>query len=124
MSMLLGPLSETISSVSWRDCALAGDQMAGADTAPPAANADADFRKSRRFIKPSPGHRMATGSLRKGRANSASQQASESLCEFSAYRPCQYGGGQPAQKLGGRLGLPTLVPPQARHVGAPVAEFG
>ena len=29
--MLLGPLSETISSVSWRDCALAGDQIAGAE---------------------------------------------------------------------------------------------
>src|SRR5262245_15927862 len=50
MSMLLGPLSETISSVSWPDCALAGDQIAGADTALPAATAVIDLRKSRRFI--------------------------------------------------------------------------
>jgi hypothetical protein len=27
---VVGPLSETISNVSWRDCALAGDQIAGA----------------------------------------------------------------------------------------------
>jgi hypothetical protein len=50
MSMLLGPLSETISKVSWRDCALAGDQMAGAPTMPAPANAVIDLRNSRRFI--------------------------------------------------------------------------
>jgi hypothetical protein len=54
MSRLLGPLSETISRVSWRDCALAGENTAGADTAVLAARADADFRKSRRFIEASP----------------------------------------------------------------------
>jgi hypothetical protein len=47
--MLLGPLSETISSVSLRACALAGEKIAGAVTAAPAAAA-VDFRKSRRFI--------------------------------------------------------------------------
>src|SRR5215471_6072359 len=51
MSTLFGPLSETISSVSCRDWALAGDQMAGADKAPPAASAD--FKKSRRLIQTS-----------------------------------------------------------------------
>jgi hypothetical protein len=50
---LFGPLSETISSVSCRDWALAGDQMAGADKAPPAASADTDFKKSRRLIQTS-----------------------------------------------------------------------
>jgi hypothetical protein len=51
MSMLLGPLSETISSVSCRACALAGDQIAGAVTAPLATTAPADFKKSRRFME-------------------------------------------------------------------------
>src|SRR5580658_1561421 len=50
MSRLLGPLSETIRSVSWRDCALAGDHTAGAETALAAVNAVMDLRKSRRFI--------------------------------------------------------------------------
>src|SRR5258708_11530194 len=48
MSMLLGPLSETMSSVSCRDCALAEEKMAGVVTAP--ATAAVDFRKSRRFM--------------------------------------------------------------------------
>src|ERR1700677_3106727 len=50
MSRLLGPLSETISRVSWRDWALAGDHTAGAETAPAAVSAVMDLRKSRRFI--------------------------------------------------------------------------
>src|ERR1700722_17691607 len=51
MSMLLGPLSETMSSVSWRDCALAGDQTAGAaGSTPPTAIAVTLLRNSRRFI--------------------------------------------------------------------------
>ena len=49
--MLFGPLSETISSVSCRACALAGDKIAGAVTAPLAATAPADFKKSRRFME-------------------------------------------------------------------------
>src|SRR5215470_15781011 len=54
MSMLLGPLSETISKVSARDCALAGDQTAGAaGSTLPAASAVIDFRNSRRFIETS-----------------------------------------------------------------------
>src|SRR5262249_45021651 len=52
MSRLLGPLSETISSVSARPCARAGEKIAGADTVP-AASAVMDLRKSRRFM-PSP----------------------------------------------------------------------
>src|SRR6187549_2329676 len=51
MSMLLGPLSETISKVSCRDCALAGEKIAGADTMLAPATAAVDFRKSRRFMK-------------------------------------------------------------------------
>src|SRR5262249_42782644 len=50
MSRLFGPLSETMSSVSCRPCARAGENTAGAETAPPAASAVMDFRKSRRFI--------------------------------------------------------------------------
>src|ERR1700722_12029334 len=51
MSRLFGPLSETISRVSWRDCALAGDHTAGAaGSAVPAAIAVIDLRNSRRFI--------------------------------------------------------------------------
>src|SRR4051812_5745542 len=51
MSRLLGPLSEIMRSVSWRDCALAVDHTAGADGRTlPAASAVADFRNSRRFI--------------------------------------------------------------------------
>src|ERR1700730_9226783 len=51
MSILLGPLSETMSNVSWRDCALAGDQIAGAaGSTLPAANAVIDLRNSRRFM--------------------------------------------------------------------------
>src|SRR5262245_3128440 len=54
MSRLLGPLSDTMSRVSVRDCALAGDHTAGAaGRAPPAASAVTDFRNSRRFIKTS-----------------------------------------------------------------------
>ena len=48
--MLFGPLSETISSVSWRDCALAGEKIAGAETMLAPATAAVDFRKSRRFM--------------------------------------------------------------------------
>src|SRR6202035_4603247 len=47
---LLGPPSETISSVSARASALAADQIAGAGTMAPAATPVTDFRKSRRFI--------------------------------------------------------------------------
>src|SRR5262245_20096258 len=51
MSMLLGPLSETMSNVSCRDCALAGENTAGAaGSTLPAAKAVIDFRNSRRFI--------------------------------------------------------------------------
>src|SRR5215475_175287 len=51
MSMLLGPLSDTMSSTSWRVCAFAGDQTAGAvGNTPPAATAVTDFKNSRRFI--------------------------------------------------------------------------
>jgi hypothetical protein len=50
MSMLLGPLSETISIVSLRDCALAEEMTDGPETAAVAANAVADLRKSRRFM--------------------------------------------------------------------------
>src|ERR1700690_53901 len=50
MSRLLGPPSETISSVSERASALAADQIAGAGTMAPAATPVTDFRKSRRFI--------------------------------------------------------------------------
>ena len=49
--MLFGPLSETISSVSCRACALAGEKIAGAVTAPLATTAPADFKKSRRFME-------------------------------------------------------------------------
>jgi hypothetical protein len=50
MSRLLGPPSETISSVSERAWALAADQIAGAGTMAPAATPVTDFRKSRRFM--------------------------------------------------------------------------
>src|SRR5256885_6439285 len=50
MSRLLGPLSETINSVSDRASALAADQIAGAGTIAPAATPVTDFRKSRRFM--------------------------------------------------------------------------
>ena len=53
--MLFGPLSETISSVSCRDCALAGEKIAGVGKAALAATADADLRKSRRFMVSPPG---------------------------------------------------------------------
>src|SRR5713101_4119784 len=60
MSMLLGPLSETMSSVSWRDCALAGDQIAGtAGRTLPAASAVIDCRNSRRFIETSQWERIS-----------------------------------------------------------------
>ena len=52
MSRLFGPLSETISSVSLRACAFAGENTAGAATPVPVATAvaEADFMNSRRFI--------------------------------------------------------------------------
>src|SRR3954463_8569754 len=50
MSRLLGPPSETISSVSERASALAADQIAGAGTMAPAAAPVTDLRKSRRFM--------------------------------------------------------------------------
>src|SRR4051812_29578496 len=59
MSRLLGPPSETISSVSERASALAADQIAGAGTMAPAASPETDFRKSRRFMRRS----NAQGSL-------------------------------------------------------------
>jgi len=58
--MLLGPLSETMSNVSWRDCALAGDQIAGAaGSTLPAANAVIDLRNSRRFMATSQSQRLS-----------------------------------------------------------------
>src|SRR5215471_16983218 len=83
MSTLFGPLSETISSVSCRDCALAGDQMAGADKTPPAASADADFKKSRRLIQTSLTVERPSGGQRKRRANSVYKQLLESTRELS-----------------------------------------
>src|SRR6516162_11095958 len=53
MSKLLGPLSVTKSNVSWRDCAFAGENTAGADTMVAPASAAADLRKSRRFMEAS-----------------------------------------------------------------------
>src|SRR5262245_49907159 len=53
MSKLLGPLSVTKSNVSWRDCALAGENTAGADTMLAPASAAVDLRKSRRFMEAS-----------------------------------------------------------------------
>src|SRR4051812_46127042 len=53
MSRLFGPFSVTRSKVSLRDCACA-EKTAGAVTAALAASADADLRKSRRFIESSP----------------------------------------------------------------------
>src|SRR5262249_55275990 len=51
MSILLGPLSETMSSVSWRDWAFDGDQTAGAaGSTLPAASAVMDLRNARRCI--------------------------------------------------------------------------
>src|SRR3981081_1104831 len=49
MSRLLGPLSETISSVSWRDCARA-DTIAGMGSTLPAASPVIERRNWRRFI--------------------------------------------------------------------------
>jgi hypothetical protein len=67
--MLLGPLSETISSVSLRACALAGEKIAGAVTAAP-ATAAVDFRKSRRFMdSPSWSNSGGRGCFRKGHAS-------------------------------------------------------
>src|SRR5580704_7119843 len=51
MSRLFGPLSETMSSVSARDCALAGDHTAGAEKALAAVSAVIDLRNSRRFME-------------------------------------------------------------------------
>src|SRR5215471_20229861 len=53
MSKLLGPLSVTKSNVSWRDCAFAGENTAGADTMVAPASAAVDLRKSRRFMEAS-----------------------------------------------------------------------
>jgi hypothetical protein len=78
MSTLFGPLSETISSVSCRDWAFAGNQMAGADKTPPAASADADFKKSRRLIQTSLTVERPREGQRKRRANSVSKQLLES----------------------------------------------
>src|SRR5437879_6329857 len=50
MSRLLGPLSVTTSTVSWRDWAWAGDHTAGAGNRLPAATAVIDLRNSRRFM--------------------------------------------------------------------------
>src|SRR3954467_13827442 len=61
MSRLLGPLSETISSVSERASALAADQIAGAGTIAPAATPVTDLRKSRRFMRCSPTHEGSVG---------------------------------------------------------------
>src|SRR5437879_9077434 len=70
MSRLFGPFSVTRSNVSLRDCALA-EKTAGADTALLAASADADLRKSRRFIENSPGQpRWSDETVFKRRARS------------------------------------------------------
>src|ERR1700687_4299608 len=73
MSMLFGPLSETISSVSWRDCALAGDQIAGIGNMLPAATAVTDRRNSRRFIENLPDAEMTAirGPTRQGSCHGA-----------------------------------------------------
>src|SRR6266852_6351330 len=68
MSRLLGPLSETISYVSARVCALAGEKTAGAVTAVLAATAVIDLRNSRRFMATSRNYPWEI--IRKGRAKS------------------------------------------------------
>src|ERR1043165_5415952 len=59
MSRLFGPLSETISKVSCRLCAFAGENTAGA--AMPAAAAETDLRKSRRFMCRAPARMVSEG---------------------------------------------------------------
>src|SRR5262249_57468869 len=55
-----GRVGERMSSVSWRDCALAGDQIAGAaGSTLPAANAVIDLRNSRRFMATSQSQRVS-----------------------------------------------------------------
>src|SRR3954463_1165611 len=77
ISRLLGPPSETISSVSDRASALAADQIAGAGTMAPAASPDTDFRKSRRFMEGS-----------NARGNRLWRRAAQGSCQnlMEAYR--------------------------------------
>src|SRR3954470_4277967 len=70
MSRLFGPFSVTRSRVSLRDCACA-EKTAGAETAALAASAEADLRKSRRFIETLPIGPMALGTVFKRHARSA-----------------------------------------------------
>ena len=72
MSRLFGPFSVINNSVSLRACDLAGDQIAGAETAPAAVSAVIDFRNSRRFIESLPTGRriVVSGWFRKPRATS------------------------------------------------------
>ena len=64
--MLLGPLSETMSSVSCRDCALAGDKIAGAETMPAARRGGGGFQKVATFHGLSPARtRLSSGDTAK-----------------------------------------------------------
>src|SRR5215831_7506912 len=134
MSRLLGPLSETISSVSARPCARAGDQSAGADTVP-AATAVMDLRKSRRFM-PSPLLSVLIElcrGLRKAHANRAESQ-SLGIASGSQIAQNPHGGGparlhtnghfcrkfrryEPGQKTTGRREAGPSLP-------SPIALFG
>src|SRR5436190_21658271 len=96
MSILLGPLSETMSSVSCRDCALAEEKMAGAVTAP--ATAAVDFRKSRRFM----GSPSSSNRQRSGDSSAKVVPVSEVRCETA--KPLRPGSFQQKcrQQLGSR----------------------
>src|SRR5579864_2861050 len=95
MSRLFGPLSETMSSVSWRDCALAGDHTAGAETALAAVNAVIDLRNSRRFMELSQG---VLPWFRKPRATRRHADAAGSG-RGHGHKPCGAAGIVPARWL-------------------------
>src|SRR6187402_519136 len=82
MSMLFGPDSETISSVSDRASALAVDQIAGAGTMAPAATPVTVFRKSRRFIGGSSAWGWRWNKLRKLRARASEGGAQREAIDF------------------------------------------
>jgi hypothetical protein len=73
----------TKSSVSLRDWALAGDQIAGAGTAAPADNAVIDLRKSRRFIEASQGWRVV-------RCWKPPQAACQAMCRHCRRAKCAF----------------------------------
>src|SRR5678815_5298732 len=103
MSRLFGPLSEMISKVSCRLCAFAAENTAGAAT--PAATAETDLRKSRRFMCRAPARMVSARDSARDVPDAGDALTQDLTCCFCCFFAAK---NQPARYLPSRSILHTI----------------